>query len=163
MYATAANLLDYFGDKELALLAAPESPAVDDVLLRLTVDGGDRSSYLPADISAADQALARINQVLSSASHFIDSYISPRYTLPLDAVLIAGSGLVDVCSDIARYRLMDDRDTEEVSNRYTQARAWLRDVSMNKASLGEQDTGVATAQGRITIGQGQSKTNWDTY
>lgn len=162
MYTTALQLLDSFGDKEVALLSSEEA-AVDGVLLRLTVEGGDRAAYTAADIAAADQALVKINAALNSATNLINSYISPRYTLPLAQALIDGSSLTDVCADITRHRLSDDRVTEEIENRFTQARAWLRDISMNKASLGEQDTGTATPQGRIKTGQGQSKTNWDTF
>jgi len=162
MYATALQLLDLFGDKEVAILSTNDA-AVDGVLLRLTVEAGDRAAYSAADIAAADQALVKINKAITGATNFINSYISPRYTLPLTQAMIDGSSLVDVCADIARHRLSDDRVTEEVENRFVQARSWLRDISMNKASLGEQDTGTATPQGRIKAGQGQSKTNWETF
>jgi len=162
MYLTAPQLLDTFGDKEVALLSSEEA-AVTDALLRLTVEVGDRSAYSAADIAAADQALVKIDNAITSATHFINSYISPRYTLPLAQVLIDSSSLPDVCADITRHRLSDDRATEEVENRFTQARTWLRDISMNKASLGEQDTGTATPQGRIKTGQGQSNTDWGAY
>jgi len=162
MYTTALQLLDLFGEKEVALLSSV-NPAVDETLIRLTVEEGDRTAYSAADTAAADQALVKINKALTSATNFINSYISPRYTLPLTQALIDGSSLSDVCADITRHRLSDDRVTEEVENRFVQARSWLRDISMNKASLGEQDTGTATAQGRIKTGQGQSKTDWGTF
>jgi len=162
MYTTALKLLDTFGDKEVALLSS-EDVAVDGVLLRLTVEAGDRSAYSAADIAAADQALVNITTALTSATNFINSYISPRYTLPLTQAMIDGSSLVDVCADITRHRLSNDRVTEEVENRFVQARSWLRDISNNKASLGEEDTVTATPQGRIKAGQGQSKTNWDSF
>lgn len=162
MYTTALQLLDLFGDKEVALLSS-ENAAVDGVLLRLTVEGGNRSAYSAADIAAADQALVKINTALTSATNFINSYISPRYTLPLTQALIDSSSLVDVCADITRHRLSDDRVTEEVENRFIQARAWLRDISTNKASLGEQDTQTATPQGRIKAGQGNSNTDWGSF
>ncbi len=161
MYTTALQLLK-FGDKEVALLSSEEA-AVDGALLRLTVEAGDRSAYSAEDIAAADQALVDINSAITSATNFINSYISPRYTLPLAQALIDGSSLADVCADISRHRLSNDRVTEEVENRFIQARSWLRDISMNKASLGEEDTGTATPQGRIKTGQGQSNTNWDTF
>lgn len=162
-YTTPLNLLNTFGDTEMALLASPENSAVDGVLLRLTVEAGDRSGYSQADIDAADQALVHIDAAIDSASRYMDSYISPRYSLPLDASLVADSSLADVCADITRHRLMDDRVTEAVENRFVQARAWLRDISMNKASLGEQDTGTATPQGRMVVKGGQSNTDWETF
>ena len=162
MYASALQLLDTFGDNEVALLSSEEA-AVDGVLLRLTVEAGDRSAYTAGDIAFADQALIKINAALDSATRLINSYISPRYTLPLVQVLIDSSSLADVCADITRHRLSDDRVTEEVENRFKQARSWLRDISMNKASLGEEDTGTATPTGRIKTGQGNSGTNWSSY
>ena len=162
MYVTALQLIDMFGDKEVALLSS-EDPAVTDVLLRLTIEGGDRSAYSAADQTAADQALVKLAGAIDSATRFINSYISPRYTLPLAQALVDGSSLADVCADIARHRLSDDRVTEEVENRFNQARSWLRDISINKASLGELDTATATPQGQVKTEQGVSKTDWDTY
>lgn len=162
-YTTATKLLDQFGDTEVALQAASEFPNVDGVLLRLTVTGGDRSAYSAQDIADADQTQVRLNAVIDSAGRLIDSYLSPRYSLPLDQAFIDQSSLPEFCNDIVRYKLMDDLATEEVDNRYKEALRWLRDVSMNKASLGEQDTATATAEGRMISRPGNSKTDWETY
>lgn len=162
-YTTAIKLLDQFGDTEMALHAASEFPNVDGFLLRLTVTGGDRSTYTAQDIADADQALVRLNAVIVSAGRLIDSYLSSRYTLPLDQVFIDQSSLPEFCNDVVRYKLMDDLATEEVDNRYKEAFRWLRDVSMNKASLGEQDTATATPEGRMVSRPGKSKTDWETY
>jgi phage gp36-like protein len=58
---------------------------------------------------------------------------------------------------------MDNRTSEEVENRYNNAIKWLRDISMNKASLGEQDTSVASTHGRVVARTGVSNTDWDAY
>lgn len=162
-YTTPTNLLNTFGDTELAIISAPEKPNVDGVLLRLTVEAGDRSAYSAQDVADADQALVKIQAAIASAERLIDSYISPRYSLPLLQDFIDQSSLPEFCSDIVRFKLMDDRTTEEVENRYKEALRWLRDVSMNKASLGAQDTAVATPTGRMTIRPGNSSYDWDEY
>jgi len=163
MYTTALQLLDLFGDNEMALLSAPESPAVDGVLLRLTVEAGDRSAYSAQDIADADQAKARLDSMIVEAGLEIDSYISPRYNLPLTQIMIDGSALPRKCADISRYLLMDNRTTEEVETRYKNAIKWLRDISMNKASLGIEDTGVASPAGHVVTKQGVSGTDWGSF
>lgn len=163
MYATETQLLDLFGDTEMALLAAPEDAAVDGVLLRLTVEGGDRSAYSAGDIALADKAALRLTSAIADADRQINSYLSPRYTLPLGAALVDDSPLPSTSADLARHKLMDNRATEEVENRKNDAIRWLRDVSMNKASLGEQDTAVASQQGRMVARQGVSAYDWDGF
>ena len=45
------------------------------------------------------------------------------------------------CCEIARYKLMDDRVTQEVESRYNQAITWLKDVANGTAVLPkESDT-----------------------
>lgn len=161
-YATATDLL-FFGANELAQLAAPEDNRVTGELLRLTIAGGDRSTYTAAEIAAADAALVRLNGVLDRASKRIDSYLAPRYPLPLDAQLIAGSELIQACMDISRFMLMEDAATDTVKDRYDRAIAWLRDLSNGKASLGPVDTGVAAPTGRPVLRTGISGYDWDTH
>lgn len=162
-YTTPIILLDQFGDKEIALLAGSEFPNVDETLLRLTVTAGDRSAYSAQDIADADQTLVRIQSAINSAEKLIDSYISQRYTLPLGQSFIDQSPLPEFCNDLVRYKLSDDRATEEVESRRHSALRWFKDVSMNKASLGELDTSVASAPGRVVSRQGKSSTNWGSY
>ncbi len=163
MYTTALQLLDLFGDLEIAQLAAPNSPAVDGVLMRLTASGGSRSTYSAADIAAADLALGRLNALQDDAGREVDSYLAPRYTLPLAQTMIDGSALPRKTADITRFLLMDNRTTEEVDNRYAMAIKWLRDVATNKASLGEQDTAVASPAGRPVVRPGKSRYDWSGF
>ncbi len=162
MYIVALKMLELFGDLEVAELAAPKSPSVDGVLLRLTLEDGDRSAYSLEDQDAADLAKARLNGVIVEAGLEVDSYISPRYTLPLAQATIDSSALPRKTADIARYLLMDDRATEEVEKRYTAAIKWLRDLSMSRASLGGEDS-VAGEPGRVIRRQGISGTDWGSY
>lgn len=162
MYATALDMLNLYADREMAQLAAPDSPAVDGVLLRLTIEGGDRSAYSAQDQADADKAQVRIDEALNDAERFINSYLSPNYRLPLSVELIADSNLKRVTCDISRYE-MDARPTEDMRNRYNDHKSWLRDVSLNKASLGVQDTATAAQDGRMVIRSGESKTDWGSY
>lgn len=164
LYANPTNLLAWFDAQEIAQLATPKRyPVVDAVLLELTASSGDRSAYTQPEIEAADAALARIDGAISNADAEIDSYIGGRYTLPLDAALVSGSGLPRKCGDIARYLLMDDRATDEATSRYDNTLRWLRDVARGVATLGQQDTGTATPQGRVVTQQGESNHDWDAY
>jgi phage gp36-like protein len=161
-YATPTDLL-FFGAAELSQLAAPEDNRVTGDLLRLTIESGDRSAHTAEEIAAADAALLRLEGVLDRASKRIDSYLAPKYPLPLSSELIAGSELGQACMDISRFLLMEDAATDTVKDRYDRAVAWLRDLSNGKASLGPVDTAVATPTGRPVLRTGVSGHDWNTY
>jgi phage gp36-like protein len=146
----------------MAERAAPDDPAVTPELLRVTVEGGDRADYTQTEQDAADAAVERIDQALADGAAQIDSYLSPNYTLPLPAELVAASSLEQVNCDVARYNLYDDRAPEFVEERYDRRIKWLRDVSAGKASLGTEDT-AATADGRVVRRTGHSCFDWGAY
>lgn len=83
----------------------------------------------------------RLTGALVSASAEIDSHIGTRYTTPvvLDPVPLM---LVEVCLDIAEYRLARGVVplTDEVKERYDRATRWLGQVAQGKAGIG-----IATA------------------
>jgi phage gp36-like protein len=162
-YTTTAKLFNAFGKTEMALLAAPENANITGDLLSAALNRDDLSAWSLQDIADANAAIDRLISAVASAERLIDSYISPRYTLPLSITLIGESALPEYCNHIVRYKLMDDRTTDEVDKRYNEAMRWLRDISMNKASLGVQDTAVATPQGRMVSRTGTSKYSWDDY
>ncbi|ECI5214692.1 DUF1320 domain-containing protein [Salmonella enterica subsp. diarizonae] len=81
-----------------------------------------------------------ITQALQDASALTDSYISPRYMLPLSVV---PSALARVCCDIAFYYLCDERATEQCTQRYKDAIKWLTDIRDGKLPLGADVHGVA--------------------
>lgn len=161
MYATPTDMLS-FGAEELAHLTAPDNRRVNGDLLRLTIEGGDRSGYSAEDIAAADKALKRLDEVLADASRRIDSYLAPRYRLPLSADLVEHSDLKQACQDVARWLLFDDAPTEAVTDRYDRTIAWLRDLSSGRASLGRDDM-VATPPGRPVLRQSVSRIDWETF
>lgn len=106
-YATLADLIDRYGEAELTQLT-------------------DRLG-----LAAPDAAMA--GRALDDASAEIDGYLAVRYALPLATV---PSVLLRVCADIARYRLWDDRASEEVRRRYEDARRLLERLASGDVSLG---------------------------
>lgn len=119
-YATRANLVDRFGLVPLEELTdQSNSGKVDDDLIT----------------NAIDNAVSEI-----------DSYLSGRYTTPVDP---APAYLTKIACDIAFYNLHDDHPTEGVEKLYKAAVAWLKDVAAGKASLGIPDEstgfGVSTS------------------
>lgn len=69
---------------------------------------------------------------IKDATEEAESYIAVQYSLPLIAVPEVLKG--KLC-DIARYRLMSNRATDEVSKRYENAIAWLRRLSRKEVIL----------------------------
>lgn len=99
-YAVQADLVDRFGSVELEQLT-------------------DRVSGQAIDIAVLDRALA-------DADAEIDGYLAARYALPLASTPVT---LVRIASDIARYRLYDERVTEAVRKRYEDAVRDLKAIS----------------------------------
>lgn len=162
MYATAIDMLNRFGATELAQLGAPDDSRVTAELLELTVEDSDRSAYPADEQAAADEAVSRIEGELQNASRMMDTYIAPRYRLPLASELVSGGNLVQVCTDIARFEL-HRTPPKDVETRYERRLTWLRDVGNGRASLGEADTGTATPGGRVVVAGGESAHDWDTF
>lgn len=82
-----------------------------------------RESVLPA--GAVDQALA-------DADAEIDSYLSGRYSVPVDP---APARLAMIAAAIARYYLLGDAAGEVARKGYEDARAWLREVQAGRAQV----------------------------
>jgi len=74
-----------------------------------------------------------VTRAIADSDAEIDSYLQTRYVLPLPSL---PQILKSTASDITRYRLYDDRASEQVTKRYTDAVAWLRLVAARKVSLG---------------------------
>ena len=122
MYATKQNLIDRFGESELAQLT-------------------DRDAGTTIDDTV-------VNRALADADSLINGYLQTRYTLPLSSVPPVLEG---VASDIARYYLFEDRAPEIVEARYKDRVGWLKDVSTGKASLGLDAAGDETATETGTV------------
>jgi phage gp36-like protein len=75
-----------------------------------------------------------VARALDYASAEIDTYIGPRYTLPLPEVPMF---LKQLCVDIAIYRLALSGElmTDQIETRYKTAQGQLRDLASGKATL----------------------------
>lgn len=125
-YATQSDLVTRFSEREL---------------IQLT----DRDNVLNA-IDAGVLAGA-----LLDADSEIDTYLQPRYTLPLASVPRV---LVNIACDIARYRLYDDRSTDQVTRRYEDAVKLLAKIGKGEVGLGLD----AVAQTTVVNGGPQATT-----
>ena len=121
-YAGQQDLIDRFGAGELQELADRDNDGVIDA--------------------------AVVADALADADALIDSYIAGRYDLPLAAT---PPRLIDVASDIGRYKLYKDEPTETVATRYKDAVSFLRDVSAGKASLDVGGAAPPAAAGGDTV------------
>lgn len=106
-YATRDELQERFGLDELTQLTDRMGAGVPD-----------------------DNLVAR---ALSDADAEIDGYLAVRYQLPVQTV---PPMLARMACDIARYRLWDDRASDEVRSRYTDARRLLELIAKGTVGLG---------------------------
>lgn len=145
-YATASDLLLWYGARELAQIAAPDDlTPVPEALMRLTIEAGDRSAYGAGEIAAADAALARIQEAIDQGGRLLDSYLGSRFELPLAAAVVAASPLPRICGAFARSHLYEDRESAEVARRRENALHWLRDLVVGVAEL----PGANPPRGRV--------------
>lgn len=94
--------------------------------------------YTESEVAQRESALpaGAVAQALSDADAEIDSYLAPRYAVPLSPV---PAYVVRVACAIARYRLLGQAADDQARKDYEDARAWLRDVGAGRAQI----TGVA--------------------
>jgi phage gp36-like protein len=118
-YATQVDLVSRFGETEIIQLS-------------------DRTGTAGAIDSAV------VADKLADADAEIDGYLQGRYTLPLSPVPTV---LVRVAADIARYHLYDDRATEQVTKRYTDAINFLELVAKGDVQLGVTPDGTPAETG----------------
>lgn len=116
-YATQADLAERFGETELVQLT-------------------DRDG-----VDAVDQAV--LARALADADAEIEARLQARYALPLASVPRL---LVGIAADIARYRLYDDRATEQVRRRYEDATKLLDRIGKGELMLGLDLAQQAAAQ-----------------
>ncbi len=116
-YATRQDMIDRFGEKEMIQLTDSRVPP----------SGG------------IDDTVLEIG--LNDAKALIDGYLASKYPLPLSEV---PEPLTRVACDLARYFLCR-KPTEEMTRRYEQSIAWLKDVARGIVSLGLTETNVQPA------------------
>lgn len=142
-YLTAQELIDRYAEIErLAQWAGPlDQVVVEGALLRLTIEGGDRSAYTAEQQAAADDALERINSMIDSAVSVVDGYlISGGYTTPLTDV---PESIKDDTAAIAMRRLAATRATDSDVKLYDEAMTHLKHVSNGTVRLSPDKAGDA--------------------
>jgi len=121
-YATQTDLVERFGEAELAQLSDRESGVVLDT--------------------------AVITRALADADAEIDAYLATRYALPLASVPAV---LPRLAADIARYWLFDDRVTDAVRNRYLDAVSLLKRLASGEVRLDGATTPPPAANGSVGV------------
>ncbi|MEW6562717.1 MAG: DUF1320 domain-containing protein [Pseudomonadota bacterium] len=122
-YATQADMVNRFGDREVIMLTdRARAGVIDAAVLAYALDQADAE---------------------------IDPYLAGHYQLPLPTVPRL---LVGFACDIARYRLSAGatNDTEEVRNRYLEAVKFLQKIASREVSLGMDVQNKPVAQG-VTV------------
>jgi phage gp36-like protein len=113
-YATAQDLIDRFGERELVQLTDIDEPRTDAVVT------------------------VRVQRALDDAVAEIDGYLAGLYTLPLTAV---PATLRRVAVDLARYHLGGVATDGVEAKRYDDAIKFLRLVAAGSVRLGVDATG----------------------
>ena len=122
-YATLADLVSRHGEDELAQLT-------------------DRLGAGVPDAAIVERALA-------DADAEIDGYLASRYAMPLATVPPV---LARIACDIARYRLWEDRASDEVRRRYEDARRVLESIARGQVSLGLSSANAEPALAEASLG-----------
>ena len=122
MYATQADLIDRFGEAEIAQLS-------------------DRVNGSTPDAAVIDRALA-------DAQAEIDAYLGARYALPLDTIPPV---IVRLAADVARYHLYSGGSNEAVRQRYLDAVSLLKRLASGEVRL-DGAVQHPPAEGAIAVG-----------
>lgn len=116
-YATQQDLVDRFSQKELVQITNP------------------------TDFEATTVNAVPLQRALDDADAEIDARLQARYALPLASVPRL---LVNAACDIARYRLYDDRATDQVTRRFEDAIKLLDRIGRGELQLGLDPAQQAT-------------------
>jgi phage gp36-like protein len=122
VYATLADLIDRFGEREL---------------VELTDD---------AQAGSVDEAL--IARAIGSAESMIDGYLAARHQLPLSVV---PRFLADAACDIARFKLWRTSPPELVQKNFDAAIAVLNRIADGKIRLDQGVATEAARAGAIIV------------
>ena len=133
IHATPQDLLKHVATSVTALseVASPDDkPVVEATLLRLTIEGNDRSDYAAVERDAADEALENIQNAIERGNEAVDTYISGVSVTESNALLKAYS------CDISLYQLYGLRTDEDVTRRYKDAITGLGKINKGEIKIG---------------------------
>lgn len=111
--------------------------------------GTDELTQLTDRVGAGVPDAAIVARALADAEAEIDGYLASRYALPLATVPPV---LARIACDIARYRLWEDRASDEVRRRYEDARRLLESIARGQVSLGLPAASAAPALAEVSLG-----------
>lgn len=117
--------------------------------------GVDELTQLTDRVGAGVPDAAIVARALADADAEIDGYLASRYDLPLTTVPPV---LARIACDIARYRLWEDRASEEVRLRYEDARRMLESIARGQVSLGLPAANAAPALAEVSLGNARVMT-----
>jgi phage gp36-like protein len=117
--------------------------------------GADELTQLTDRVGAGIPDAAIVARALADANAEIDGYLASRYSLPLATV---PTMLVRIACDIARYRLWEDRASEEVRRRYEDARRLLEAIAKGAVSLGLPAAAVDPDLAEVSLGNARVMT-----
>ena len=120
-YATKQDMIDRFGEGELAQLT-------------------DRDAGASINDAVLDQALA-------DADDHIDAALAVRYDLPLSSTPPL---LKRIAATIARYFLHDDAVTETVKDQFDEVQVLLGQIANGKRSLGINSSDATTSGAAVS-------------
>lgn len=130
-YAVVSDMTARFGEAEMIQLTYVAS------------DGDDGPAVNAATIGLA----------IESASGQMDMYLGARQALPLTGLSTGQTAdLTRLCCDIARYRLWDDRASDEVRARYEDAIRVMEMIATGKLTLIPDNMSSDTPASKIQTG-----------
>lgn len=136
MYATVADLVLWYGAREMVQFGGADTGAViTPEQLVATVQEDDRSAWAADEVVAADAMLARIQGAINDSGLLMDSYLVRRNHLPLDVGQITSSPVPRICGALTRYALCDNKAPAQVAAQYEHAIQWLQDCARGKIDL----------------------------
>ncbi len=136
-YALFEQLTEAYGWTEVSQLLEDEEGLVSEALLKDVFLEADLSAYAAENIAAANTALLRANNALLKQSHYIDSKVAAKYSLPLPAAAEDTTPLKECCLALTRAALADDGDNLSTTMKEERKhwREWLNDIAIGKAFL----------------------------
>jgi phage gp36-like protein len=117
--------------------------------------GADELTQLTDRAGAGVPDAIVVARSLADADAEINGYLASRYALPLATVPPV---IVRIACDIARYRLWEDRASEEVRRRYEDARRLLESIAKGMVSLGLPEASAAPALAAVSLGNARVMT-----
>lgn len=131
-YASIADMVLWFGEREIARASTPDEMPV--------------AGVVPAPVTSA----------LENASAIIDGYLRRRYQVPL---AVAPSEISRACGTLARYDLLTGgsrQASEQIRDDRKEAMAWLRRISegtvlLDLQEVSQGDESFATMQSRRDV------------